>query len=140
MDRQNEQAQRYQISEASKKVGLSQKRIRDYEKAGLLKPWRAPRTNNRLYDESDINRLIRIKELIHEYGFTLTCLRHYIVAAPCWTIFQCNNKISCPAYRNPHSHCYEARHPGNTPISGKCKRCPVYMNRNSDRITLLKHT
>ena len=138
MDRHGGQAKRYQISEVSQRVGLSQKRIRDYEKAGFVKPTRAPRTNNRIYVEADIKRLIRIKELIHEYGFTLTCLRYFFASAPCWTIFQCKDKASCSAYQNPHKTCYEATPGGEASMSRKCNRCPVYMNRNAKRITLLE--
>lgn len=138
MDRQIGQENTYFINEASRKVGLSQKRIRDYEKAGFIKPKRAPRTNNRLYIESDIKRLIRVKELIHKHGFTLTCLRYFLSSAPCWNIFDCKNKTSCTAYQNPHKPCYEAVMKDGVLDDKECESCPVYMNRDVDKLALLE--
>jgi MerR family transcriptional regulator, repressor of the yfmOP operon len=135
----NGQGKTYLINEVSQKVGLSQKRIRDYEKAGFIKPLRAPRTNNRLYVDSDIKRLIRVKELIHNHGFTLTCLRYYLLSTPCWTIFGCPNKTSCRAYQNPHTPCYKAvMQQEDSSNDERCNSCPVYMNRNVEKLTLLE--
>jgi len=41
----------YFISTVSREVDLSQKTIREYEKMGLVKPRREPRTNNRIYSD-----------------------------------------------------------------------------------------
>lgn len=138
MDRQIEQGNKYLINEASRKVGLSQKRIRDYEKAGFIKPLRAPRTNNRLYVESDIKRLIRVKELIHKHGFTMTCLRYFLSSVPCWTVFGCKNKSSCPVYQNPHTPCYETVMKEGTSNGNACESCPVYLNRDVEKFALLE--
>src|SRR3990172_6159476 len=88
----------YLINEVSNKVKLSQKRIREYEKEGLVKPVRAPQTNNRLYSSFDLLQIKRIKQLIHEAGFTLSCLKNLLALTPCWKIFGCPSKEECPAY------------------------------------------
>ena len=127
------------INEVSRRVELSQKRIREYEKAGLIKPDREARTNNRQYTEQDIRRIRRVKELIHQHGFTLACLRFFLAAAPCWIIFDCAEKETCPTYTNGHTPCYEvvkkvADHSGLK----ECRSCPVYLNRKLHRLVLLE--
>ena len=48
------------IGEVSGKVGLSQKRIREYEKEGFIAPIRDPNTNNRHYTDLDIQQIKQI--------------------------------------------------------------------------------
>ena len=72
----------YLINEVSRLVNLSQKRIREYEKEGLIKPLRENSTNNRLYTEFEITQIQRINSLIHDRGFTLACLKNLLVLAP----------------------------------------------------------
>ena len=127
------------INEVSQRVSLSQKRIREYEKDGLIKPEREPRTNNRRYSESDINQILRIKALIHDHGFTVACLRYFLASAPCWIIFDCDEKETCPTYNDPRTPCYEivkkaAGHNGFK----DCKSCPIYLNRDGQKMALLE--
>lgn len=138
MNRDGGDGTTYLINDVSQRVDLSQKRIREYEKARFIKPERAPRTNNRLYTESDIQRIMRVKELIHRHGFTVACLQHFMAAAPCWTIFNCPERQACPAYQSPHIPCYEAAKDEQGPAERDCQRCPVYMNRDLERITLME--
>jgi hypothetical protein len=125
------------INEVSRRVGLSQKRIREYEKGGLIKPGREPRTNNRRYSEADIQQILRIKELIHEHGFTVSCLRYFLSAAPCWVIFDCAAKEACAVYKDMRTPCYEvakkaAHHSGMK----DCSSCPIYLNRDVKKMPL----
>ncbi len=119
----------YLINEVSREVNLSQKRIREYEKEGFIKPLRAPHTNNRLYSDFDVLQIKRINHLIHERGFTLACLRNLLVLAPCWNIFDCRKKHECPAYGEPHNRCYETRLEKATLCPGPCEQCAVFINR-----------
>ena len=126
------------INDVSQRVGLSQKRIREYEKGGLIRPAREPRTNNRRYTEADIRQIDRIKELIHRHGFTVTCLRYFLASAPCWVVFDCTDKKSCPTYKEPHTPCYEmAKKLKDAKRSEKCPSCPVYLNRQVKKMALL---
>ena len=119
----------YRINEVAQRVGLSQKRIREYEKEGLIKPEREPRTNNRLYSEFEIKQIQRISELIHKRGFTVACLRNLLVLAPCWNIFDCKDRRNCPAYQNPHQPCWQVLKETGAPCGGPCERCAVFLNR-----------
>lgn len=126
------------INDVSREVGLSQKRIREYEKEGLIKPAREPRTNNRRYKQSDIDQIQRINELIHNHGFTLASLKYILRNAACWTIFGCSEKEDCPCYRRMDIPCYEVvgSTESDTP-SKTCARCPIYLNRNGNQGALL---
>ena len=121
----------FSIGEVSKKVDLSQKTIRDYEKIGLIRPKREPRTNNRVYTEFEIIQIQRITHLIHQEGFTLPCIRRLLQLAPCWNIFDCEVKEECPAYKHAPSPCYETRKWRKTLCSGDCAQCAIYISRPS---------
>ena len=118
------------INEVSRRVELSQKRIREYEKEGFIRPEREANTNNRLYSDFEVSQIRRITHLIHERGFTLACLRNLMVLAPCWNIFACPDKEACAAYGEPHRRCWEIRLEALTLCPGPCERCAVFLNRD----------
>lgn len=120
----------FMINEVSKKVNLSQKRIREYEKEGFIKPDREPRTNNRLYSDFDIEQIKRINYLIHTKGFTLACLRQLLNMASCWNVFDCKVKQDCAAYKNPYEQCWKTREKAETKCAGPCGRCAIYLTRS----------
>ncbi len=128
----------YLINEVSRRVNLSQKRIREYEKGGLVKPEREPRTNNRRYSEADISQILRVKELIHQHGFTVACLRYFLASAPCWVVFNCSKKEACATYNDFRIPCYEVAKKAASHSGLKdCKRCPIYLNRDVKTMPLL---
>jgi len=129
---------KFLINEVSRRVDLSQKRIREYEKGGLIKPEREPRTNNRRYSESDINQILRVKDLIHEHGFTVACLRYFLASAPCWIVFNCSEKEACTSYNDFRIPCYEVAKKAASHRGLKdCKSCPIYLNRDGKKMPLL---
>ena len=138
MDSEGQRDVKYLINEVSRRVELSQKRIREYEKGGLIKPEREPRTNNRRYSENDINQIQRVKELIHEHGFTVACLRYFLASAPCWVVFNCSEKEACSSYNNFRIPCYEvAKKAASHGGLKDCKSCPIYLNRDGKKMPLL---
>jgi hypothetical protein len=128
----------YLINDVSRTVNLSQKRIREYEKEGFIKPQRAKSTNNRLYSDFEVAQIQRINHLIHERGFTLACLRNLLVMAPCWNVFACIERGSCAAYHQPHRHCYEIRQEDETLCPGPCGQCAVYLVRDHQPEAVLR--
>lgn len=127
----------YSIGAVSKEVNLSQKTIREYEKMGLIKPRREPRTNNRIFSAFEIEQIRHITHLIHKEGFTLRCLQRILQLAPCWNVFDCKVKEECPAYRNSARPCYETREKEGTLCSGLCEQCAIFVNRSSEKGKLL---
>ena len=131
---------KYRINEVTQMVGLSQKRIREYEKEGFVKPAREARTNNRIYMQADIDRIRRVKQLIHEYGFTLSCLTYFIVSAPCWIVYGCTEKSGCPAYQTPHLPCYDVMQKADASHIHQCLSCLIYINRSRPSFSLFDKT
>jgi len=132
------QAGEYSIGDVSRRVDLSQKTIRDYEKMGLIKPRRNPKTNNRIYSNFEIDQIRQISRLIHKEGFTLSCIRRLLQLAPCWNIFNCEVKEQCPAYKFSHKACFEVRKTKGTLCGGACEHCSIYINRSFKKQKVLE--
>jgi MerR family transcriptional regulator/heat shock protein HspR len=70
MDDFDEKEPRYVISIAARMVGVHTYTLRYYERIGIIEPARS-RGNIRLYSESDIAQLKRVKTLIDDLGVNL---------------------------------------------------------------------
>ena len=69
-DRYQEQEPCYVISVAARMVGLHAQSLRHYERMGLVRPSRS-QGRQRLYSQSDVNRLRHIQRLINDLGVNL---------------------------------------------------------------------
>ena len=67
---QSEEEPRYVISIAARMVGVQTHTLRYYEKIGIMEPSRS-RGNIRLYSDSDIAYLKRVKTLMDDMGINL---------------------------------------------------------------------
>ena len=137
-DATDRNSSKYSISTVSREVDLSQKTIRQYEKMGLVKPRREPRTNNRIFSDFDIAQILQISHLIHNEGFTLPCLKRLVQLAPCWNVFNCDAKEDCSAYEVPYKPCYETRQTVETRCDDSCDHCVIYVNRSKNRAKVLE--
>lgn len=63
----------YTMAVAARLTGMHPQTLRKYERAGLLSPAR-PSGNQRLYSESDIERLRRIQHLVDDRGVNIAGL------------------------------------------------------------------
>ena len=70
MDDLDEKEPRYVISIAARVVGVRTHTLRYYERVGIVEPSRS-RGNIRLYSESDISQLRRVKTLMDDLGVNL---------------------------------------------------------------------
>ena len=70
MEDLDEREPRYVISIAARMVGVRTHTLRYYEKIGIVEPSRS-RGNIRLYSESDIAQLRRVKTLMDDLGVNL---------------------------------------------------------------------
>jgi MerR family transcriptional regulator/heat shock protein HspR len=70
MEDLDEREPRYVISIAARMVGVRTHTLRYYEKIGIVEPSRS-RGNIRLYSESDIAQLRRVKTLMEDLGVNL---------------------------------------------------------------------
>ena len=129
----------YKINQVSRMTDLSQKRIRDYEKEGLIKPARDPNTNDRLFSEFDVKQIKRITHLIHERGFTIPGLKYLLAMSHCWNVFQCQETENCEAFKYPHKPCWEVlKGVDNTYFQEFCTTCSIYLSRKVKKIQLLE--
>ena len=122
------------IGSVARELNLSERRIREYERAGLVRFPREPNTGDRLFDKRAVAQIRIIKELIHQRGFTMQALRQLIRYAPCWELADCDPVDSCAAVRNPRTPCYEQRASG-VPLPGEagCERCLIYRSKDLPR-------
>jgi MerR family transcriptional regulator/heat shock protein HspR len=63
----------YTIAVASRLTGMHPQTLRKYERAGLVRPSR-PSGNQRLYSETDVRRLDRIRYLVEVRGLNVAGL------------------------------------------------------------------
>jgi len=70
MNDSDEKEPRYVISIAARMVGVRTHTLRYYERIGIIEPSRS-RGNIRLYSESDIAQLRRVKTLMDDLGVNL---------------------------------------------------------------------
>ncbi len=122
----------FKIGVVAKKLGLTEKRIREYEKEGLINPIRKKPGMHRVFSSFEIKQIKRIKHLIHDRGLTINGIKHLLVMAPCWVVLKCNNPKICPAYQNPHKPCWKIKQDLETdfPCMGTCEQCAVFLSRN----------
>lgn len=122
------------IGTVARELGVSTRRIIEYERAGLIHPIREPRTGDRLFDEQDIAQLTLVRHLLQDVGFSIAALHELFRRAPCWELTNCNGKHSCPVPRSPFVACYELRAAGTeTPRARDCARCSVRAARTGPR-------
>jgi MerR family transcriptional regulator, repressor of the yfmOP operon len=128
----------YTMSEVAAKVSLSQKRIREYEKEGFIRPARQDRTNNRLFSDYDVDIIKRLTLLIHKKGFTIASLKHLMKMAPCWKIFDCKEKNNCLIYKNSSPLCWEILKGKENKCGTTCENCLIYRNADIEDINLFE--
>ncbi len=120
----------YTIEVASQIVGIGQRMLREYEKAGFIKPARI--NGKRRYSQNDIQFIKNIRFYLEEVGMTITALKVFYLATPCWEIKQCG-QVKCPAYHNCRKKCWEAiKHNDNCDVR-TCHGCPIYLVRQTNR-------
>lgn len=129
----------YSILEISKILGLTRKRIREYEAEGLFKARRNPLNRYRIYTDDDIRRIRLIRDLIHEYGLTIQGIRALFSLVPCWQIMQCRIK-ACPIRKcRENKACYAMlgktiNRSGAGCRPDDCRFCPVFLGAEKNRI------
>lgn len=125
MDRR---AAHYNISTAAKMLGMSVRMLREYEKDGLIKPYRNPSNGYRLFSNEDLQWIRCIRELIHQKGLNIKGIRRLLTVMPCWEVKDCPKEIrakcravvdrTLPCWAIADKHCKDA---------DKCRSCKVYL-------------
>ncbi|MFZ5774383.1 MAG: MerR family transcriptional regulator [Thermodesulfobacteriota bacterium] len=90
-----EGAKLFTISTAAALLALHPRTLRNYEKAGLIKP--ARRGAWRYYSRNDLTWIRCLFEMIHCRGISIAAIVKLLRYAPCWEVAECD-----PAQRG---HC-----------------------------------
>lgn len=95
-EKQNNNKPLYKISSAAEILDLHPRTLRNYEKAGLVKPQR--RGQWRYYSKRDIAWIRCLFFMIHEKGINITSIARLLKYAPCWAIADCptEKRQRCP--------------------------------------------
>ena len=89
----------YSISTAASILDLHPRTLRNYEKAGLVKPSR--RRHWRYYSEKDIIWIGCLVSMIHDKGINISSINKLLKFAPCWEIAECSTekRKECSFYK-----------------------------------------
>jgi MerR family transcriptional regulator/heat shock protein HspR len=116
----------YTIGHVAHLICVSPQTLRYYEKEGLIIPQRSNRGTRR-YNEEDILRLRRVREMIVQEGLNVSGIRHMLAMLPCWEIKHCDrHSTDCaqqsddqhPCWTNPYCICRVDE--------ATCRDCIVY--------------
>lgn len=91
---------RYTISSAAQLLNLHPRTLRNYEKAGLVKP--ARRGSWRYYNDVDIAWIRCLHNMIHERGINIVAISKLLSFVPCWEIVDCKpgSRAKCVVYQH----------------------------------------
>lgn len=119
----------YNISIAAKRLGMSVRMIREYEKEGLIKPHRDPGSGYRIFSDEDLQWIRCIRELIHQKGLNIKGIQRLLTLVPCWEIKSCPKEIreKCPAAVDRTLPCWIVAQKSCIEEAKKCKSCKVYL-------------
>lgn len=111
----------YSIGEAADVLGISIPTLRLYEYHGLIIPLRRE-SGHRRYSQPELDRVRRIREVIHSREFTLETLRDHLASATHNLCPDCE-----PGTSPADLPCW--MHPSHNPRerSTRCRECNVYI-------------
>ena len=121
----------YSMKAVTKKTGFEPNLIRNYERAGLIKPYRDPDNNHRMFTLDEIEWLERIYKLIHESGLNIEGIRILLTINKCWEVRNCSHEDhkDCPAYNKKHFPCWHFKHELDCcSKENECYKCCHYVN------------
>lgn len=118
----------YSISTAAEKLGMGVRMLREYEKDGLIKPYRNPSNGYRLFSNGDIQWIRCIRDLIHRQGISIKGIRRLLMVLPCWEIKNCpkETKDKCASVVDRALPCWVLASK-NCKDANKCRTCKVYL-------------
>lgn len=114
------------IGTVAEKLGVSVSSIRRYEEAGLVIALRTP-SGHRLFSYEDLQRIEKIRRIIHDLGLNIEGIRRLQALLPCWELLPCSPEIrdKCPAYQSNDRPCWMVKK--HAMVGGcVCRRCSVY--------------
>jgi MerR family transcriptional regulator, heat shock protein HspR len=117
----------YTISTAAELLEVSIPTLRLYEKEKLIVPYKKE-SNQRLYSESDLEKIRCIRKAINEDKISIEGIKRIFALIPCWDIIKCSAKErkNCEAYKGHLLPCWSYKHKSNACSGRECRDCVVY--------------
>jgi MerR family transcriptional regulator, heat shock protein HspR len=127
MESQDHEKPAYAIGEVAGRLGVSVETIRLYERHGLVVISKSE-SGQRIYSESDIERLKCVRIAINEHKISIEGIRRMQSLVPCWSHIQCpeEQRVKCPAFLRESGGCWTYKHDGNECAELDCRECKVY--------------
>jgi MerR family transcriptional regulator, heat shock protein HspR len=127
------------IGSVAEKLGISVETIRLYERKGLILSTKTE-GNQRLFSESDIERIRCLRIAINVHKISIEGIRRMQSLVPCWEHIHCpvGQREKCPAYHRPNAGCWTYKHKRNDCSDRNCLDCHVYqLSGNCENIKSL---
>jgi MerR family transcriptional regulator, heat shock protein HspR len=117
----------YSIGTVARLLGVSVEVIRLYERRGLMLACRSD-GKQRLYSDSDVERLRCIRAAINDHKISIEGIRRIHSMIPCWEHVRCpaGERNACPAYHLSQAGCWTYKHLENACAQRDCRSCQVY--------------
>ena len=127
-DTDNDKTPLYTIGSVARFLGVSVHTLRMYERRGLILTQKST-GNQRLYSQSDIERLKCIRMSISEHKISIEGIRRIQSMIPCWENVQCpmEQRVECPAFVGCDAGCWTYKHETNVCAGRDCLHCKVYL-------------
>lgn len=120
---------KYGMKAVSRRTGIECNVIRQYERHGLIKPYRDPDNNYRLFTEDEIEWLRRIKKLLGEMGYNIRGIRAILTINPCLHLRQCSQeqRDNCVIQKTGDYPCWHFDSGLQCCDAKKCYQCEYYI-------------
>jgi MerR family transcriptional regulator/heat shock protein HspR len=127
MTARKEEIPLYSIGTVARILAVSVQTLRLYESEGLILARKSP-GGQRLYTETDLERLRCIRQAITQEKISIAGIRRMQSLVPCWQIVHCpkEERTICPAFTDHDGGCWTYRHSGNACEGHDCRQCDVY--------------
>lgn len=117
----------YSVGTTARMLNISVQTLRLYESEGLIVPFKTS-GRQRIYSDSDIERLHCIRKAINEEKISIEGMKRIHAMMPCWDIINCTeqDRSICPAYKGHSGGCWTYRHELTVCAAKECRLCEVY--------------
>jgi MerR family transcriptional regulator/heat shock protein HspR len=131
----------HSIGTVARMLEVSVQTLRMYERRGLILAQKSA-GNQRLYSQSDIERLKCIRTSISKHKISIEGIRRIQSMVPCWENVQCpmEQRLACPAFIASDAGCWTYKHELNVCAGRDCLHCKVYLlDGDCEQIKSLVH-
>ena len=122
----------YSIGTAARMLGISVQTLRMYENEGLIIIYKTP-GNQRLYSDSDIERIECIRRAINEEKISIEGIKRLHSMIPCWNIVHCTDeeRKALFSFRAHTGGCWTHKEEHSLCSNRECRLCEVYKISNN---------